>query len=354
MPNPLKYCLALLILGVTRVGAQQPSPIAELLTRARTALDNLQNGRADSIGRSVLALGTQASREERLEAMEIVAAALYPEDAAGRNRDAATAMLKDYVRMAPDRDIPRSMSWPGLDSLLLNVRSTTFAAIAHPPHDTPLAGASALVDVPVVATRPARFSLYAVPRAGGAPQLLDTAAATRVTHLHFGVLAGDQVRMPSGPYFLELRARDVGSQDSVVERFPSVVSSPPLDLVPVPMAIGPDQILPESAPAHRGRDIVIGVALGGATALLANLFRAPNPVRSGVASDAKAYGVAVGLSLGGVLGGLSDHGTALPDNVRHNVAARARFASQVQAAKDENAKRRNAYRATVTIEGDPQ
>lgn len=354
MPKSLKCCLILLILGVNSVGAQQRSPIAELLTRARTALDNLQNGRADSIGRSVLALGTQASREERLQALEIIAAALYPEDAAARNRDAATAMLKDYVRMAPDRDIPRSMSWPGLDSLLLNVRATTFAAVARPPHDTPLAGTSAEVDVPVVATRPARFSLYAVPRAGGAPQLLDTAAASRATHLHFGVLAGDQVRMPSGAYFLELRARDVSGRDSVVERFPSVVSSPPLDLVSVPTAVGPDQLLPESAPAHRGRDVVIGVALGGATALLANLFRAPNPVRSRVGSDTKAYGVAVGLGLVGVLGGLSDHGTALPDNVRHNLAVRAQFASQVQAARDENARRRNAYRATVTIEGDPQ
>ncbi|HKV69869.1 MAG TPA: hypothetical protein VJN62_01380 [Gemmatimonadales bacterium] len=354
MSQSLKYLLMLVLIGMSRAGAQQRSPIADLLTRARTALDNLQNARADSIGRSVLALGSQASREEHLEALEIVAAALYPEDASGRNRDAASDALREYVLLVPDREIPRTMSWPGLDSLLLSVRASTFSAAAHPTRENTLTGATATVDLPVLATRPARFALYAVPKGGGGAQLLDTSVVTRSTHLHFGILNGDQVRLPSGAYILELRARDPIGRDSLVRRYLATVTAPPLDLLPVPTAITSGQLLPESEPAHRARNAAVGVALGGATMLLAALFRAPDPVRSGVGGDARAYGVALGVTLGGVLGGLSDRGTTLPDNIRHNVTVHEQFAAQVQAAQSENTRRRSAYRAAVIIEGDPQ
>lgn len=96
--------------------AQAGSPITDMMIKGRNALNDLNYAQADSVARRVLALGSLLSRQQQVEALELLAAALYPDEAGAQKADTAIAVIKRIVEMGGTR-IPPEVSHPGLDSL---------------------------------------------------------------------------------------------------------------------------------------------------------------------------------------------------------------------------------------------
>lgn len=354
MRNLLRNIVLILLAQAAGLEAQQGSPNVELLGRARAAFLRTEYSRADSIASRVLGIGNLASRRERVEAMQIDAAALFPEVANWRRPDSAVAVLRLLVRLEPDRGIPGDISWPGLDSLLEGVRSRTFGAIAHPDRDNTLAGVGSSVTMPVVATKPAWFRLVAIPQGSGTAIPLDSGGPARNAVLHFGVLDGDKVRLPSGVYHLRFTAIDSAVPDTIVIDYMARVDAPALSLVLIATSLDTSRLLPERTRPNHGRNVAIGVGLGATTVLLATLLRGENPVRSATSVGASGYVAAAGLALGAISWGLHDRGSPIPSNIEANARSREEFARAVRDAQAENDQRRVSYRATITIDPEPR
>lgn len=339
--------------GVLAAQQQQRSPIGELLRQASNALNNLNYARADSIARGVLALGDRVSRDERIEALQVLVAALYPEERGAQRLAAAQTYMKQLVKLDPDTRLPRAISWPGLDTLLAQTRRTTFVITARPQHDNTLSG-NAAAAIPLLATRPGRFTLVALPDGGGAPIPLDSLGPETSGALSVHVLAGDAVRLPAGRYTLRLTGIDAAAPDTIVLRFGATVVAPPLTLTPVPARVDTTLFRPEIAAPARTKNIAIGVGLGAMTALIATAFRAEEPVKSGTSSDTRAYAVGAGLTIGALIGAFVDKGAPQPQNVAWNAQQRTLFAQRVRDIQSQNDQKKAAYRATVTIDTEPR
>jgi hypothetical protein len=96
---------------------QQGSPVTDMMVRGRNALNDLKYREADSLARRVLALGTLLSRQQQVDALQLVAAASYPDEAVEQKTDSAIAIIRQLVGMGAVQGIPREMSHPALDSL---------------------------------------------------------------------------------------------------------------------------------------------------------------------------------------------------------------------------------------------
>ena len=152
--------IAALVLAPRAMHAQS-SPIVDLLLRARGALNDLHYGEADSLAQTVLAaFEARLNRDQRVEALSIGAAAMYPEPAGGgvQRPDSALSYLRRIVRADPAGRLRSDLSWPGLDSLFGIARQTTFAAGARPQAENVLVGPRGESVVEAFATRPARFN----------------------------------------------------------------------------------------------------------------------------------------------------------------------------------------------------
>ena len=99
--------------------AQAPtgSPVADVLTRAKNALNDVNYKAADSLARVALAYGNLLSRDEQLQALQLRIAALYPEDAADQRLDSAMVLIRVMIT-AGTKAMPRDITWAGLDSLI--------------------------------------------------------------------------------------------------------------------------------------------------------------------------------------------------------------------------------------------
>jgi hypothetical protein len=351
------FLIATILSGFAHVSvleAQQRSPNSELLGRARAAFYRTDYSTADSVASIVLGLDSLATRRERVEAMQIDAAALYSEDARWQHPDSAVVILKRLVRTEPDRNIPGDLSWPGLDSLLEVVRRSTFGAIARPARDNTITGATSSVTVPVVATRPASFRLVAIAESAGTVIPLDSGGPLRNGVLHFGTIDNDRLRLPSGKYVLRLTAVDSAAPDTIINEYATRVEAPTLQLVLVPQALDSSRLLPERARPARRRNVIIGLGLGGVTALLAALLRGDHPVRDSTSAGASAYVAAAGLTVGAIFFGSHDRGATIARNIYANARLRASFTQAARDARAENERRRGSFRASITIDPEPR
>jgi hypothetical protein len=330
----------------------QTSPIVDLMVRARAALNDLHYAEADSLAATVLvAFADRLNHDQRIEALGIRAASLYPDTAGGgvQHADSAIAYLALMVRTDPTMVRMRSdLSWTGLDSLFTVARARTFAFAATPLPEYELTGPDASGPVEVESTRPARVSLWLLP-SGGAPVLMDTAAAAPHASLRLRGFVQLQP-LAIGSYSIAVLARDTASQDSLVEHFTLVVAGQPLQLLPVPRSLDSSQLKREIAPPARARGIVAGLLLGGG-AIAAATIKGSAPL-STASSDGRGYVIGVGLAAGALVGGLMDKGQRLPENVAANARLRAAFAQSVKQAHDENQRRIAAYHMTLTMQGD--
>lgn len=107
--------------------AQAGSPVVELLTKAKNALMDLKYTTADSIARQVLALGPLINQDQQLAAIQLRAAAFYPEEADGRKTDSAVAAIRQMIALG-GKSIPKDVSWEGLDALVSLVQQASTPA----------------------------------------------------------------------------------------------------------------------------------------------------------------------------------------------------------------------------------
>lgn len=101
--------------------SQQGSPVADLMQRGRNALNDLRYAEADSIARRVLALGNLISRSQQVEALQLRAAAAFPDEQGAQNQDSAIVFIRQLIEHGAGQGMPRDLSWPGLDSLFAMV-----------------------------------------------------------------------------------------------------------------------------------------------------------------------------------------------------------------------------------------
>lgn len=354
MRRPVVLALTIGLSIAPCVARAQSSPIVDLLLRARVALNDLHYADADSLATAVLSsFGDRLTREQRVEALSVSAAALYPDPAGGgaQRPDSALVYLARIVRADPGSARLRSdLSWPGLDSLFGVARQRTFAGGARPQTENALVGPTGDATIEVFTTRGARFRLSLTPTSGGAAFVSDSSGPSDRTTLRLRGFRGDRRALTNGEYVLQVTATDTATGDTVVLRYPATVTASPLDFVPVPLALDSMRLRPEMAPPARMRGVASGLLLGGAAAAAAT-YKGPSPLSSGSA-DSRGYAIGAAMLAGAILGGIIDKGHPLPENAAANLRLRAAFNESVAQAQAENRRRLDASRITVTVHGE--
>ena len=136
----LACVLAVAVLTAPRAAHAQTT-VDTLLSRANVALNDLNYDRALLLSRQLLDLPS-ATRPQRLSALQLLAAAFYPEEKEKQHADSAMTALRQLVRMDATARLPRDITWGGLDSLLEVARTTTYLASGAPDAQYALVGPS--------------------------------------------------------------------------------------------------------------------------------------------------------------------------------------------------------------------
>jgi hypothetical protein len=346
-----RVAIATLVLAaLLPVASSAQTPMDELLRRAREALNNLEYERADSIARSLVTATGPGTRAYRTTGLQILAAALYPDEQWAQKPDSARKYLTQLVRLSPDVSMPDGVTWPGLDSLLEDARRRTFAVRLDAAGQDTILGVDGSVRVRVVATRPARFRLVAEPiDLAGTVVHLDSASGRVEMELAIPVFREDVRLLESGRYRLRVIADDPVSDLRTEDLMIATVVAPQLRRVSIPVVLDSTQLLPERSAPRRWRNGAIGMGLGFVTVLAGSVVGSSNEL-SGLGGDGRAYWMAGALATGAVLGALLDSGASLPENAEYNRGLHRGFAESVRDAQEENRRLRDTYRATVRYE----
>lgn len=328
--------------------AQEPVPIQELIDQANEALNGLRYTRAATIARTLLETGQEGHADVEIVALQLLAAALYPEETRMQRLESATGYLRRLVWTGPDASIPRSMSWPGLDSLLERTRRESFVVYAEPEPRYLLKGLDAPMAVPVQTTRPATVHLMAAPRPAGEPFALDSLRVDGRGVLRPGLFAGDRPRLPSGDYELRVIAVDDATGAAFERSYAMTVEAPSLELLPAPPPLASDALLPERTVRRPGRNALIGLGLGVATGVVAAALRADAPANVG-APDRRAFVIGGSMSVAAIVGAVLDRGRPLPANVARNRRLEDDHRAEVARVAQENARRRANLLTTVVV-----
>ena len=116
----LKHVLPFALICAAPLTAQTQasgSPVTDMMIRGRNALNDLNYKSADSTARRILALGTLLSRQQQIDALQLLAAALFPDEKEAQQQDTTIQVIKTLVSLGAGQGMPREMSHPALDSL---------------------------------------------------------------------------------------------------------------------------------------------------------------------------------------------------------------------------------------------
>jgi hypothetical protein len=354
-PRSWGWCVLLsatTLAGAPSVEAQSRSPVQDLLANARIAFNNLKYREADSIASGVLTL-SPLRRAERVQALQIRAGALYPEEEGAQQRPEALAVLRELVRIAPGAALPREVTWPGLEALLREAKQSTFGVSVSPQGQVFITGPDELADLPVQASRPAAIYLWLAP-VSGPTTMLDSARSATNSRLRFQVLRNGVPRYPTGDYRLVLVAVDESAPDTMRIELDANIIAPPLEFLPVPERLDSGFIRPEKTRPKRSAGIIGGIAALAGTIVASRVLR-DSELRNAAGADSRA--ISVGIVLGvGVAGGVwaLDKGQPIPENIAANKQTRAEFEKTVSEARAENARRLRSYRAEININPEPK
>lgn len=328
--------------------AQVRSPVQDLLSAARSALNDLRYPEADTITSTVLELAG-LKRSERIQALQLSAGALFPEMENAQHSERATAALRQLIRIAPKAGLPREVLWPGLDSLYRQVRQSTFGFSATPRPINALTGPQEQALIEVATNRPAQVQLSLSSLGTERQIFLDSATVSDQSALRFRVLENRQIRIPSGKYHLLVRAIDAVNPDTIVLRFDATVEAPSLEFQEVPAQLDPSAILPEITRPRRTMGIIGGLMVAFGTVAASRLAR-DDAVKNAAPNDGRAVtlGLVLGIGTGAGVWAL-DKGAPIRANIAANGEARAAFAREVQDRRAENERRLTTYLATITI-----
>ncbi|MDZ4673451.1 MAG: hypothetical protein SGI84_03290 [Gemmatimonadota bacterium] len=351
-PFWLRLLLALgAALGIgTPVAAQVVDPIQDLLDGGRQAYNNLNFRAADSIAMVALER-PELRRSHRLQALQLAAAARYPESAGDQYADSAMSALRRYVRIAPTAPIARDLTWRGLDSLLAEARRTTFGASVSVPGTTAIEGVNGRVSFPVAATRPAHFALR-VWRQGdeGPGELVDSIGPLELGVLRMAPVVSDFPRFASGNYRLQIMATDPTTGEQLNHVLRGEFVTPPVPLVEVPEQVDPNALLPERSRPNRVGSLISGGLVGGLVIASARLLRPVALADASVKPESRSVPIGVGLAvLTTAASWYLDRGKLIAPNVDANLRLLREFTARRSALMTENERLRVAYRGEVRL-----
>lgn len=331
--------------GVTQQGV---NPINDLLQRALNSYNDTKYPEADSIARLAIS-ATTATTNQRTLGRLIIAASFYPEgEPRSQKRDSALAMLRQVIRTNLDIKIPRDLTWPGLDSLLLEAKRTGYGIDAAPDSEQVVVGQN-LADVRVRSNHASFFHLV-VASAGGAPIVSDsTPSAVDQAVLHFPTMRDGRPLFETGDYDLLIVGRDAQGGDSIAVRHVMHIDSPALQLETPPAALDSSRLLKERSSRFGAKGIIAALFIGGGAFALSSVMRADS-VKSTIGADSKGMPVAAGLAGTVLLASFLDHGRPVPSAIAANERTRANFAQQVQNVANDNRQRIASYRTTITMQ----
>jgi hypothetical protein len=348
------FCLLLVVLPELAIAQQAApdgsggvSPITDMIARAKNSLDNLQYTSARTAAREVLAL-PRLKRSQEIAALQVAAAAYFPDEESARMPDSATYYLQRLVRMMPVGSMPVDVSSAALDSQLVITRISTFGATARAPLQVTLRGIDRRPAIEVFSTKPARWQLYAVP-GDGAVMLLDTLAATTNGRFSLAAHDGSRALIEAGKQELRILSLALDGKDTITVRLDaSAVGAAPA-LLPLPGAPDTTRFLPERTEKALGAGIAGGIIVGGVTWALANSLKPPGALRD-EASDSRGISIAIGISAGAVIAGIFDRGRPIPKNIKANAATRSTYLKQVGDVTDTNRRRIAEYSVVLSID----
>lgn len=348
--------LVIVVFATTPSAARQDDPaggvrsqIAELLNNARIALNDLRYDRAASMAQSVLQIGDELTDAERVEALQMVVAALFPEEVEFQQREAVRLYLRQLVRLAPDQSLPRLITWSGLDSLWSEIKETTFAFRTEHEAQATIMGGSPQRILALLASQPGTFTMLARFPDGSAV-VLDSTRGGVESQLAISALVNNAPVLQTGSYVLEVRGRNLTGSDSMTVQLPVRVTAPGLQLVPVPTSVDSAQLLPERSTPKALNNVLIGVGAGLVTFLAGDLLRANDILDS--ASIGPAAEIAAGtMVLGGILAAAIDTGRDVPNNIARNRELFEDLAEAQRVARAENERRRAGYAVVFDFEG---
>lgn len=330
------------------LSAQQNDPIQALATNAQAALDRLDYVAARDIARTLLEVGEASDRETEVLALQLLSAALYPEEESQQNESEARSVLERLIRTGPDAHVPASMSWPGLDDLLTQTRMGVLALFVDAPASTQLQGIEAELALRVRTTRPARLSMSVVRGGGTDPIILASAGNATDVVLRTKPASPEGGGLLPGSYTMIVEARDQSTTQTESRRFTMEIEGPAFEGIADPV-FDEARLLPTRSEGRSWPGLAVGVGLGALTAIAATTLGAQDPA-SQAGSDNRAFVVAGSLSLATLAAVVMDGGRDLPDNRAHNDALRAAHERSVRSARLENARRARELQYVITLE----
>jgi hypothetical protein len=348
-------CVALLLFAAlsaelpaqVRPSGSSTSPIMDMIDGAKNALNNLQYTQARTAAREVLALGN-LKRSQEIAALQLASAAYFPDEPEARIVDSASYYIKRLVRLMPSGSLPIDLASAALDSQLTAARRTVFGAAATAPPEVILRGTESRPAINVEATRPARWQMFLESTGGGPPILLDTLSGTE-GRLTLRAHSGSAPLIVPGEFRLRILSISTTEPDTITIRFGAATRGAVPALVPLPAAPSAEQLLPERHPKAIGAGIAGGMIVGGGTWAIANLLRAPDALKS-ESKDSRGFGIALGIGLGSIVGGLIDKGRPHHENIKKNAVLRTNYLKALGEATETNTRRIAEYALAMTID----
>lgn len=339
---------ALVICSSRPAACQQDNPTQDLINLGRRAFDDLDYRAADSIARQALDI-PGLKRGQRIQALELAAASRFPASESDRHADSALVVLRALVRIAPAAAIPRTLTWPGLDSLFAVARRTTFGASVSVPDSARIDGLNGRVTLDVVASRPAMFSLR-IARANdpGLGELVDSIGPVERGAVKFAPVQADIPRYPSGTYRLTIIATDPSSSERVDLVIAGVFETPPVQIRHLPLAHNALDLQIERTTPSRVRAIASGILIGGFILAAGRAYRAEPFKGSALDSRTSTWAVGLGAATAAVAWYL-DRGRPIESTVQFNRALRTRWAQEDAGAITLNEQARMLYHAVVRL-----
>ncbi len=326
--------------------------IRDRLDRARTALNDLQYLRADTIARDVLGMGNQLPRAGRVEALQVLAAANFPELQDNRNIAQARSALAALLRIDLAAAVPPDLSWRGLDSLFLEVSRETYAISVLVRKDNPIDGINGVSPIRVRANRPSSFVLYARSKDGVTSILLDSVGVATDTVLSLRVGRNGVPIMQGGSYDFAVRSTELVSREAISRVFDGVAVVPELTYALVP-PVDSTNLLPVRSQHRREATIVGGALVSAATFAIGKALRARAPIADGGEVDRKYRLVSVAI-LGATIGAaIMDKGQVLDKNIAANTRTIEERTARSQGALRQNAIRAFDFRASIALNPEP-
>lgn len=327
--------------------AQEAAPLDELIREAREALDALRYDDAAEIASTLLETGAVGHVEAEVAALQLLAASLYPEEEGARNEERARGYLRRLVRAVPQATVPPEMAWPGLDSLMEETRRESLVLHAQPQGVHRLQGLDASLEIPVWVTRPSLVSVTAIPEDGDWIPLGSVSTNGEGT-VEVWPHAGQDHALPPGEYELRFEAHDNANGDGVIQSFQMEVEARPMDLLEIPAALPMTAFRPEREERRMKRSLIVAASVGVATSIVASALRAEPPT-STVSLDGRALAVGGTLSLATLLGGWSDPGRDIPENILYNRNLESNHRRDVFETARENDRRMAEHLVTITV-----